>query len=362
MADEFFATRERPLLERLEVGLADEGVRVIHAVPDTLGAAPAGGLQSRVVTYAPKTMALTRGLAVRRLARAMEEVTRAEGGDRVDVVHVFGGAVWGLAADLADEIDSDLAIEVWRTGLVKRASALRDAPEGHVLMAPDPAIERALVAAIGRDAPVRLAPWGAHAPPLDRAVLEESKAWAVVIVTSGVREAATRAALEGLAVLAALRPDLQIFIDSVAAARANIWANARRLNLLPKINLIQDLEGRRDLVLRADLMLLPDAQGEQRSIVLEAMTSGMIVVAAKDPGVSFLIDGRTAFLVPEDDARAWGVALSQLAQNPGRGLHLTRSAHEYVRTNRRASDHVRAVLAAYRWLTGNDAIPFAGTS
>ena len=64
LADGLFATRERALLSRLEVGLADEGVRVVQATPEDVpasaaglaGAAtdPAGFLEIRHERYAPK--------------------------------------------------------------------------------------------------------------------------------------------------------------------------------------------------------------------------------------------------------------------------------------------------------------------
>src|SRR5262249_14945214 len=123
LADEFFASRERGLLTRLEVGLADEGVRVIHAVPEGTKAEAPGGVFTSVLTYSPKTLMLTRPLAVRRLGRAIAEMDETEEPTDVDIIHVFGGSVWGLGADLALEIGSALAVEVWRAGLAPKAQA-----------------------------------------------------------------------------------------------------------------------------------------------------------------------------------------------------------------------------------------------
>src|ERR1043165_6552666 len=147
LADEFFASRERVLLTRLEGGLADEGVRVIHAVPEGTKAEGPEGVFSRVLTYSPKTLILTRPLAVRKLGRAIAEMDETEEPTDIDVIHVFGGSVWGLGADLALEVGSALALEVWRGGLADRARETRvgenDRP---LLIAPDAAIERALTA------------------------------------------------------------------------------------------------------------------------------------------------------------------------------------------------------------------------
>jgi glycosyltransferase involved in cell wall biosynthesis len=153
---------------------------------------------------------------------------------------------------------------------------------------------------------------------------------------------------------------MMVFADAEAARRTRLWSHARSLGILPRLSLIEELEGRRDLLLQGDLLIVPEAKGEQRSVVLEAMATGMIVVAARDEMVSVLQDGRTARLVPGADARAWGEVLRDVLTHREKTRALTRSAAEYVRTQRRASEHVRAVLEAYRWLSGRDAIPFRG--
>src|SRR5204862_4306381 len=107
----------------------------------------------------------------RKLGRAIAEMDETQEPTDVDIIHVFGGSVWGLGADLALEAGSALALEVWRAGLVPKAQAfhmpdrtLRDEPV--LLIAPDQAIERALRSV--SDARVRpsvhLAAWGVLAP------------------------------------------------------------------------------------------------------------------------------------------------------------------------------------------------------
>ncbi|MCC6833323.1 MAG: hypothetical protein IT200_18460, partial [Thermoleophilia bacterium] len=94
LLDEVFATRERPLIERLEVGLADDGVRVIRAVPDTLRDAPPGGFFVETASFA------LRGLVVSRRARAQRLLDQVgTGPDKpIDVIHAMGGAAWAFAA------------------------------------------------------------------------------------------------------------------------------------------------------------------------------------------------------------------------------------------------------------------------
>jgi len=364
LADEFFASRERALLTRLEVGLADEGVRVIHAIPLRSKADSPGGVFSKVLTYAPKTFALTRPLAVRRLIGAIADLDGQEEAGQIDVVHVFGGSAWTLGAELAAELGAGLVLEVWRAGLVERALAVRareDDPP--LLIAPDEAIERALrdaAAAAGLEPTVRLAPWGVLTTGAGRTALQPDRAITAMVVGSGRDAAAFAAAFEGLARVVRRFPDMQVFCDAVAARRAGVWALARRLDLLRNVSLIQELEGRRDLLLHGDLLIQPDAHGEQRSIVLEAMAGGMVVVAARDAAVSILKDGQTARLVPSGDAEAWHRVLADVVDDPERSRRLAAAAHDFVKAHRRASDYVRAVLASYAWLTSEESIPFPG--
>ncbi|MFA6045927.1 MAG: hypothetical protein WC718_13170, partial [Phycisphaerales bacterium] len=144
LADAFFASRERTLLSRLEIGLVDEGVRVIHAVPDGMGADLAS-VYSKVISYSPRTLTITRPLAARRMAREITNAGDAPGGDHatLDIVHVFGGSVWGLGAAVAHELGAALVLEVWRAGLASRARTDKWPGEaGPLFIAPDETIER----------------------------------------------------------------------------------------------------------------------------------------------------------------------------------------------------------------------------
>lgn len=351
LTDELFASRERTFLQRLEVGLADEGVRVVHAVPESMSevVGAGAGFAAKMLRYEPRSFALTRRLAVNRVQRDITKLLDADDAG-IDVVHVFGGSAWALGADLAEALGAGLALEVWRSGLVPRARERVTGSVRTVLVAPDPAIERALTQGMGQSGEarvVRLAPWGALAEPSMRAMLREGTAPTAMIVGSGRDAPAFAAALRGLAAAAKAFPELQVFCDALAARRSGLWALARRLGILAQFSLIDEIEARRDLLLQGDLLIQPDANGESRSVVLEAMACGVLVVAANDPYVSVLIDARTARLVPEGDAAAWGRTLRDVFGDPARARALAGSALEFIRTQRRASDHVRAVLAAY---------------
>src|SRR5690606_5421874 len=128
-------------------------------------------------------------------------------------------------------------------------------------------------------------------------------------------------------------------------------------HFLQRFSLAPNLEGRREPVLRGDLLLLPEALGEHRSIALDAMAAGMAVVALADPYVGSLIDGRTAALVKEPGADLWAAALSPLLEAADAAHALGERAREFVRTERRASVHVASLVDGYEWLTSSQSLP-----
>ena len=363
LTDEFFASRERAFLQRLEVGLADEGVRVLHAVPEGIELGAEGGVFTRQVRYAPRTLALTRRLAMRRLAHELEWLDESEEAGSIDVVHVFGGAAWRLGVELGEEIGAGVALEVWRSGLIERAKEFASRDEHPpLLLAPDPVIERSILGTKGGPAlPVRLTPWGVLTPLEIRPVLQTGRAATAMMVGSGRDPRAFLAAFEGLASILKDSPNLLIFCDALAAHRAGVWSMARKLGVLDRVSLIDELEARRDLLLHGDMLIQPEVQGEQRSIVIEAMAAGMVVVAGVDPMVSILQDGLTCRAVMKRDRREWEAVLRDVLANPDRSRGLARSAHDFVAQKRKASDHIRSVLQAYSWLTSGDPLPFKTT-
>lgn len=352
MADSLFASRERPLLSLLEMSLADEGVEVIHAVPEGGSRSPAPpGVFTRLVRYPARTFSLTRGLAVRRILMDLAVLDQEHDPEPVDIVHVFGGNAWRLGIALAEELDAALILELWRHGLTaKLAEVLEDLPLASAALAPDPIVEHDA----RRAAPnlkVFLCPWGVLAQP-PRAILPPDRSASIMFVGTGRDPARFSAALAGLAPVVRERGDVMIFCDAVAARRADLWPIARRLKLLDRLSLVEDLEGRRDLLVQGDLLVHPESSGDQRSVLLEAMAGGMVVVAATDRRVSWLVDGVTARLVPDESPLSWERVFRDVFTNVNRARELGLSAHHYVREQRKASAHVRSVMQAYTQLLG----------
>lgn len=354
MVDAMFAAREASLLSRLEIGLADEGIEVVHALPADATGRGGQDVFARFVTYSPKTNALTRGLAVRQLlgdiARQLDEAP--EDSDRlIDAVHLFGGEAWAIGLSLAREAGLPVAIEIWRPGVADRLRRLNIQGIPRVAaMSPDPAIARAL-SAVGGPWAIVPAPWGVLT---DRDSVQpvSPATFAYMMVGTGRSVEAYRAALTGVAAVVRQHPNVFLFCDAQAGRRSELWSHARALGLLDRVTLVEDLEARRDLILQGQALIHPEASGEQRSVLLEAMAAGMVVVASHDPAVSALQAGVTATLVEARDSASWERALRAVIEQRPASLALGASANDYIRKHRTVSDHVRAVLGAYQLLTG----------
>lgn len=110
---------------------------------------------------------------------------------------------------------------------------------------------------------------------------------------------------------------------------------------------------------RCDLLLFPPREGEGFGLpVLEAMASGVPVVAARIPSIETLA-GAVAELVVPGDAAAFAAAAANLLTDPGCWRELRRAGL------RRAGDFSAAEIAprldaAVRWAAGSAAAPAPG--
>lgn len=354
------------MLGRLEVGLADEGVRPLVAIPAGTEVPDQVGRMAPVIAYERSPLPLGWRFAVRPFLRELRDVLD-ESELRLDVVHAFGGSAWRFGLEIARQLDAGLTLEVWRTGLVDRLRGVkrlahhsgheardgeRDRERGEiplVLTAPDRVVERAIADA-GIGIPTVLAPWGVHAAAEPRAVCGGSTI-GVILAGGGRDPHHAAAAFEGWVRSIEGSKPMLLFADAKLAERAGLWKLAGAFGVRDRVSLVDDLELRRDLALRADLMLHPDARGERRTLVLDAMAVGIPIVAAEDAAADELIDGRTARLVRTPQAEAWRAAISALVTDPTAARTLGASALAYAREHHRASAHLAATIGAYERLT-----------
>lgn len=355
IADKSFAARERSMLFRLEVGLADEGVRTVHAAPlDAVGSHPASpGLQSTIVPIEPR-----RGPLFSRPAREAARLLHAIEDDglpaAVDVVHVFGPECWALGMEAARLAKAALLIEVFKPSLLSAAvdlyqSAGRNQPAPAFLTC-EPTVASALTKSVPQ-ARVYSAPWGVHAPTSARARRASNRPPSIAVLFDSAEARTVAACLGGIVAAGSCVGESLVEMsisESTTSRESRLWAGARRAGIVDRASILSDMESRREPVLDMDLLLLPESSGWERTFVLEAMAAGLVVLAAPDPALDYLVDGSTAALVPSNTPSAWAAALRRLVESPDSLNALRASAHAHVRSNRTASAQIEGVLKAYR--------------
>ena len=119
------------------------------------------------------------------------------------------------------------------------------------------------------------------------------------------------------------------------------------------------MEDRRELVLRSDMLIYPDDRHEQRTLLLDAMGHGLVVVAANDERVSILINHETALLVESPTKDEWQRQISSMLDQPDEARRLARSARLYIQQHRRSGVHIASLVDAYAWMTESGAFPVA---
>jgi glycosyltransferase involved in cell wall biosynthesis len=208
---------------------------------------------------------------------------------------------------------------------------------------------------------VRAAHWGIYAEEHDIHRRRPEAPIGVSIVCSGQDEASLRPVLDALAACVRLEENILIFLDDTAVENhLSVWKHAERLGLLDHLSIIADMESRRELVLETDVLVLPEALGEVRSIVLDAMACGIVVVALADPFIEVTATPDLALLVDAPTEDAWLAALKRVTSDPDEMARIGARARERVITDRPAHRQVDAILAAYRELTDNPSIAFPG--
>jgi hypothetical protein len=358
LTDASFAPREHQLLTRLEIGLADEGAGVVHAVPARCPVDVANAFSSTIVRYDDGFTPLGILSRARQLLLSVsEELDTPEA--KIDLVHVFGRRAWGLGTGVARETGATLVLEVWRADLATPAlhhARSSGCPCG-LITSSERIAESLRAAGRGGGAPphVGVAPWGVPAPESTRPIsaLDRTRGVALSIVAeaaTGAGVAEVRALLEGVQRAARRLENLLVFLDGAAADRSAIWRAARRLRLLDRVTSVADLEARREPILQTDMLAVPEPNGVCRTLLLSAMAENVSIIARRDPVHETWLNQRTARIIgtsgpatPEE----WENAIVACVENEEETATIRSAARDMVRADRTVAAYVELVRRFY---------------
>lgn len=355
LSDSLFTRFERDMIARLAIGLADEGVTVAWAVP----AHAASRLNSRVFLPVIPFVEKRLGLSPARRAAMLLSKSREALRGLPEVVHFFGGNINRIGAEVTRAAGAVPAFELWRPGMESSVRVAMNrisgpgygqSPPRSLLVTPnDDLREKAL--RVFPDSIVRTIPWGVY--PLSEPPTRETGTICILLLGPGRDQKSWQAAFEAAVRSVKASDRIHLFADAETTRRLRLWGHARRAGILDRLTLIDQASMERELVLNADIILQPDARGELRTILLDAMAARVAIVAAADPRSDVLEDGRTARLVVDATEQQWNEAIEVMIQNDAARRRLTESAREFVREHHKASRQIAALVDAYEWVAGD---------
>ena len=133
------------------------------------------------------------------------------------------------------------------------------------------------------------------------------------------------------AILAASCPELRYQIVGDGARRSELEALARARGVDGVVEFLGERDDIPALLAAADVFVLPSRSEAFPNGAIEAMASGLPVVASAVGGLCDLIDsGRTGLLVPPADPEALAAAVHSLVRSPERAAALGAAARDEV--------------------------------
>lgn len=141
-------------------------------------------------------------------------------------------------------------------------------------------------------------------------------------------------AIRAFARIVSVFPEARLTLTGTGPSREQLDELARNLEVADRVSFPGRLD--RDQMVRlyqeADLLLNPSRADNMPGAVLEAMASGVPIVASAVGGVPYVLEhGRTALLVPGEQADALAEAALFLLKHPARGEALAQAASLAVR-------------------------------
>jgi len=342
VANTAWLDEELRVFRRLVVGLIDEGVRVAQVVPEQLPQQEANSF-SEVVTWQDSAWPLARS---RRLVRVAEDLERIG----VDLIHALDGRLWDPVTQIARHLD--IPVVLTATSLmdlpqVQRTwQRCRDLRLGFAA-ATEP-LRQAIAQKLPPDVLVQTVPPGIHAPDQPPRPVTAGEWTCAVISGTGEIDEDYEARFMALRQGVAEHEHAQFFLDGQHSDQHGLWQLARRNSLLENMSIVPRRLGHREMLLNADALIHPQPLGKSRTLTLQAMGSGLPVIAREDPWVDYLLEDQTAWLVRASEPEPWVECLTRLIATPEAARHLGQRARQWVMQQRPLSRHVDLTLSLYR--------------
>jgi hypothetical protein len=353
LANTAWLDEELAILKHLAVGLMDEQVRIAAVLPRELSDTDTALFVSQVVWKESRFPRLNQ----QHIAQ-LDDVLESMG---VQIIHALDGRMWRGAIQLARRMNLPVVLGACSGLDVKLAAKLSSRINVAItaITATTEPIAEGLRQELSADMLIATIPPGIFKSNDSASPRQFGDALCAIISGNGVLDGSYQSLLEGIARVISQHPHAQFFFDGQDDDQHEIWKAANRLGLLANMSLAPRRLGHREVLLKADVLIQPQALGKSRSVTLQAMARGMPIIAQADPWLDYLLPYKTAWTVDDPDPAAWAQLLLQFIKQPQDGIELGQQAREWVNGERLASMQIAGIIDLYRRLTGQT-IAFTG--
>lgn len=357
MLDRERLLQEHATLSRLAVGLLVEGVAVTRLVPDTFDPFAEDvrekrlGLMSRIA-YPARTLPWLRGATIDRLGDVMDR-------SMPDLFHVVGEEAWRFSVALGARLDRPVVLDIWATRQVATVPAGRHARSVAAYITPTQPIADALARRVDPSLVHVVPPGVSTTPERSEALAHVEDEVMIAVIGEGRDLAAYRDLLTGIRQVVTSHRQVQVVLEIRGPHGHDVWRQARQLELLPAVSSIADAAALRSAILQCDIVVVPEQTGALRTVLLEAMSAGVPVVAAQDPDLQGILDPDTAELIEARSPERWAQAIGSMIENPPAARRRALHAGQVASGRFRSSEQVERLMSVYAEVLADPALPFA---
>jgi len=346
LANTAWLDEELARFRHLVVGLIDEQCRVVQVVPDALDM-DEFSVFGEQLAWEESHFAPVNWARIRQLGEPLRRL-------KVDVIHALDGGLWWPAVSLAQRLETNLVLQANAAEDMEQLErVVRLAPTRRLSFA---ATTEPIAAAIDEQLeeriPVASLPPGVHAEKQSPTPREPENPLSAVVSGNGRLDTQYAGLLQAMVQIIDRYPQTQFFFDGQGSDQHRLWREAERLHLLPNMSFIPRRLGHREMLLRADVLIQPQALNRSRSLTLQAMARGVPILAQRDRWLDYLIPEWTAYVLDESSPEGWVYLLTRLIEEPELGQKLGESAQQWVSENRLAADQIGRALELYQRISG----------
>ena len=323
--------QEHAMLNRLAVGLMDDGTQVVQVAPEH---------SDEVTLYEQSTSLVKRIHAPMPVSMLLRKARREEVAEALDkanttIIAAFGKQATQLALDVAPALDVSVISEVVS---MKDANRTRSSSPIWRWFAATPTIERAIASRVGQER-TALVPLGVAVHDINCSNTQPTRDCCIAILDAAGDPKATRAILE------ALRSDhgVHIFMELIGRHQHRVWRAVKDLEMLDRVTCLRNVGDLRSLISQTSLIVLPSQKMPVRTVFLEAMRCGVPIVSPEIIGFDMLIDEETALIVDGN----WNEPIHRIIHNPDIGLRIGAAGSELVAKHYSSATQIEAFEASF---------------